>query len=206
MALLTPSLMIGFGIAALFGTAFLLFTVRARKQATPFVTHYKGEMSWLTDSVRFRHGEAAFTLRRLASNGGLAGTGYFCSLLLELEHGSNAVIAPSDAVKYVYAFSIPEQHSWVSVGGTKVLVTGPHHDAIAARLSAPDFAERLQRLFPRAYSTLTVKRQFNVPIGEGAWNSWTLELTGMPPDVYERPEVLKPILEDMLCLRDLLAA
>ena len=185
------------------GLVFALLTRRARQQAAPLAARYGGTISWLTDAVRFRHGGARFELRRLASSGGLGGGGYYCSLVLELEAGSKGVIAPSEAIKYVYAFSVPAQHSWVTVGSAKLLVTGAEHGAIARRLSDPALSTYLPRLFPRKYSTVTVKRQVRIELGRAPYSQWVMELTGMPSDVYERPEALQPVLDDLLRLRDL---
>lgn len=182
---------------------FVLYARRARRQAGRLAARYQGTTSWLADAVHFRYGDAQFVLRRLASGGGLGGTGHYCSLVLELGAGPKTVIAPSKAVKYVYAFSVPDQHSWVATAGTRILIAGAAHGEIARKLSDPALAAFLQRIFPREYSTVTIKRQIQIEVGRAPHRQWVLELTGMPRDVYERPEVLQPILDDALHLRDL---
>lgn len=191
-----------FGAIAL---VFALLTLRARKQLSLVAGYYKGTISWLTDDVRFSYKGVDFTLCRLASNGGLAGTGYYCSLRTEIESAENVVIVPSQAVKYVYAFSIPESHTWVPMGHTKVLVAGPAHRTIAERLSEPNRNELLRRIFPRKYSSVTITRQLQIGLGK-CRRVQVLELTGMPSDLYEKPEVLQSLLDDMLILRNLVAA
>ncbi|MBF5042265.1 hypothetical protein FGE12_07630 [Aggregicoccus sp. 17bor-14] len=190
-------------IFAPIGLVFVLLTRRARQQAAPLAAHFQGTTSWLTDAVSFRYGGARCTLRRLAGGGGVGGGGYYCSLVLDLDGGPGAVIAPAEAVKYVYAFSVPARHSWVTAGTTRLLVTGPAHAAIARKLSDPELAAYLPRVFPRAYSTVKVKREVRIEAGRAPSVQWVMELTGMPSDVYERPEVLQPVLDDVLRLRDL---
>jgi hypothetical protein len=162
---LSIHLVIAICIAMPLTSALVCLTLRARRQAALLVVRYQGTMSWLTDAVYFRYAGRQFTLRRLASSGGLTGTGCFCSLVLNLDSGPKTVIAPADAVKYVYAFSPPDQHSWVTTPDTKIVIVGHAHCAVARTLSDPALGSFLQRAFPRHYSTLTIKPQIQVEAG-----------------------------------------
>ena len=170
------------------------------KQSAALAARYHGRISLLGDTVRFVHAGASWEIRRLASQGGLAGTGWFASLDLAVERGPRLVLGPADAMKYVYALSVPREHSTVQVPSASFVVVGPAHREVAAVLRAPASAGLLERLFVRPYATLQL-----IPETRLAWTRlphrrWVLRLSGLPQNLYTQPEILQPFLDNIILL------
>lgn len=174
---------------------------RARaKQAASFTQHYAGVLSRGGDAVRFQYRGATFELRRVASGGGLAGTGSFAQLVLFLAGGQRLDLAPSKAAKYLYALSVPKAHSTVTTPAMELFVVGPDHEAAAAALAPFSSTDLFERVFSRKFSTLRVVSD----LWTGWWRPfhqvWSLQLSGVPSGTYEQPEVLRPVLDGVITI------
>lgn len=177
-----------------------LYRSRRRKQAAPLAACYGGRVSPTGDTVRFDYEGACWEVQRVASGGGLGGTGSYPTLVLALDEATPLVIGPAQAMKYVYALSVPRQHSVLATLPAPLVVAGPSHAAVAAALDTPDAAALLGGLFFRHYSTLRVRRATRLAADGAAGGRWTLRLTGLPEDIYEQPYVLKQFLDNILLL------
>lgn len=174
---------------------------RARsKQAAVFTQHYAGVLSRSGDAVRFQYRGATFELRRVASGGGISGAGSFPQLVLFLAGGQRLDLAPSKAAKYLYALSVPAEHSVVTTPAVELLVVGPDHEAAAAALAQFKSTDLFERVFSRKYSTLRVVSDIWVGWRRPFHRVWTLQLSGAPSGTYEQPEVLRPVLDGVLSI------
>lgn len=177
-----------------------LYRSRRRQQAAPLAARFGGRVSPMGDAVRFQYEGAAWEVQRIASVGGLAGTGSYACLALALECGPALVVAPEQAMKYVYAAGVPRQHSACAPPSARLLVVGQAHAQVAAALDAPASAALLEPLFARPYSTLRVYRETRVVWGRLPYRQWMLRLTGLPDDVYRQPDALKLFLDNIILL------
>jgi hypothetical protein len=173
---------------------------RRVQQAAALAARFQGRVSPMGDAVRFEQGGASWQVRRLASQGGLAGTGWYACLELALEAGPGLVLGPAEAMKYVYALSVPREHSSVRSPSAVFVAVGPAHRRVAAALGDADAGALLARLFVRPYSTLQVSRETHL-----AWSSlprrrWVLRLTGLPHNLYTEPDILQPFLDNIILL------
>jgi hypothetical protein len=188
-------------VICLFSMIFVIvaaISLRDRVKAKALVSRYKGQVSILGDAIRFGYAGLNFQLRKLASNGGLAGTGYFCALQLELDDSAPLVIAPRGAMKYIYVGAVPDEHTVLDAPSLNLLVVAHDHQALAQKLSEEGVSESLGRLFIKHYSLIQSRRETNLSLTGGIEHKWTLTLTGIPAEVYTSPDTLMPILDDFL--------
>jgi hypothetical protein len=187
-------------VMAIMAVVLAAYGRRRRKQAAPLAARWRGHVSSLGDTVRFGYGGAAWEIRQLASGGGLGGTGAYPALVLDLAEGPALVLVPRDAMKYVFAGSLPRAHSTVGAASARFVAVGPMHRAVAAALDRPAAGAVLEPLFAQHYSTLQVRRETRIAWNRLPYRQWLLQLNGLPNKVYMEPDSLKPFLDNMIVL------
>lgn len=180
-------------------------TFRDRAKAKALVARFKGQASFMGDAIRFEYADLKFQLRKVASNGGLAGTGHFCVLQIDLDEGTPLVIGPRGAMKYVYVGAPPDEHTVLNSPSRNLLVVSDDHQAVATKLSEEGVSESLDRLFIKHYSLIQSRRETELSLTKGFERKWTLTLTGIPPEVYASPDTLVPILDDFVRVHSAIA-
>jgi hypothetical protein len=171
-----------------------------RRHAALLVSHYGGHVSPMGDSVQFPYRETNFEVRRVASGGGLGGTASYAQLVMFLAQGKPLVLAPAGAAKYVYATAVPSEHSVLKTPSTKMLIVGPDHKAVTSALDIANSSDLIDRLFARPFATMRIRRNIGLSSRQCPDRQWTLQLNGIPEEIYERPKALQPILDDLIDL------
>jgi hypothetical protein len=109
-------------------------------------------------------------------------------------------LTPASAAKYVYAMAVPSEHSVLNTPSTRLLIVGPDHEAVTSALDIAKSSDLLDRLFLRPFSTMRIRRNIRLTSRLCPHPQWTLELNGIPEEIYDRPTVLQSILDDLIIL------
>lgn len=177
--------------------------MRWRHSKTALAAGYKVALPREPETVQIHYRGMTFELRQRSKTEGAEQGAANMYLVLDLDFGQPTLIGRACASKDLETWSRSSGHSWINSDTFKLLVVGPRHAAIERRLSNPNLAAFLARVFRASHGTMTIVRETRVGHDQVPYPQWTMQLTGLPDTAHRHQHLLNPILDNVLRLRDL---
>lgn len=190
-----------------FALPLVLLRRQTIRQGKAVANHFNGRFQQpFADAIIFHYRSRLFSLRRMASKGGLGGTGSYPALCAFLQHETDLVIALESARPILYVGDFPSGHRHLLAGSRKVAIVSKSADLLdrveQLFTSDPAAAQALSALFVKDFSYLRSHSEIQVGGPCLFKKRHRLMLVGLPDAIYQEPHQLEVALENLVHLSD----